>query len=122
MAGELTYGAVLYLLYTDGPNQRVPVPMPAEQGQWTHIPFGGNVWETAGTLHTVWSPRIKIPAASWSTFRGYYQNGFYALIVPAGFGSTKYARLAQMDLHNVPGDPQFSGGVYEGSVTWEWAG
>ena len=114
-ADPFTFGCVQYVLVTDGPNQQVPVPMPGDSGQWTHIPHGGNVWESAGALHMTWAPTIQVPASSWAAFKSLCRQ-FASLTVPADFGGPYNARLAQMSLRYIPSDD-----VYEGQVQWEWA-
>lgn len=111
-----TYGAVQYGIVTDESQMQTPVPMPAKERAWIHIPYGGNVLSTAGSLHTTWTVRIEIAAADIATFKGYHENGFRALTVPSDFGSTKYAWL-------VMGDMAYDRalGIYRGSVTFEWA-
>lgn len=109
-----SFGAGKYRLIVPSLNQGSPRPRPATSGQWIHIPYGGNKFETDGSrLHIVWQPTggIVIPsAADYAIFDGLYDK-FALLITPWG---TFNARLDQLDI------APYGDGSFRGACQWSW--
>jgi len=110
-----SFGGGLYTLVVPAPNQRVPRPRAGTTGQWTHIPYGGNLYVSDDSrLHTVWTPPggiVIVDAASYAIFEGLYDR-FGSLITPWG---TFSARLDQLDV------TPYTDGSFMGTVQWSWA-
>ncbi len=117
---NLTFGGAQFRLINPDDALYEPEPEAGDGGEWTHIPYGGNVYEEdEAPLFTRWSPAggILIPAAAdgsnphYSTFNA-LRHKFANLQTPWG---TRYARLAQLQV------AKDTRGRYRGQATWEWA-
>lgn len=114
----LSFGGGQFLLILPDRNLWAPRPQPAQAGGWTHVPFGGNVWETdSSSLQTTWQIEggIKIRgAADYDTMRA-LAGRFAPLVTPWGtFNARLQPETFKLSRHD--------DGSYRGQAVFEWAG
>ena len=112
------FGGGRYRPVIDAWQVYTPVPVSGSMGEWTHVPYGGNVFETDGSsLHTTWTVRVQImDSEDYRLFRINWHK-FADLTAPAEiFTGTKRARLSNWS--NMQFQPR--NGSWIGEVVFEW--